>query len=89
MTAAVQDFTADTLEWRPYLTPIVFDDVPGNVCADFHSGDTPKAYAVEGIGMSYLPETVNLKVIDEIQRVSDRESFLMARRIARVSTKVS
>jgi cystathionine beta-synthase len=48
-----------------------------------YSGDTPKAYAVEGIGMSYLPETVNLKVIDEILRVSDRESFLMARRIAR------
>ena len=48
-----------------------------------YSGDTPKAYAVEGIGMSYLPETVNLKVIDEIQRVSDRESFLMTRRIAR------
>ncbi len=48
-----------------------------------YSGDTPKAYAVEGIGMSYLPETVNLKVIDEIQRVSDRESFLMARRITR------
>ena len=22
--------------------PIVFDDVPGNVCADFHVGDTPK-----------------------------------------------
>ena len=22
--------------------PVVFDDVPGNVCADFHSGDTPK-----------------------------------------------
>ena len=22
--------------------PIVFDDVPGNVCADYHSGDTPK-----------------------------------------------
>jgi cystathionine beta-synthase len=48
-----------------------------------YSGDTPKAYAVEGIGMSYLPETVNLKVIDEIQRVTDRESFVMARRIAR------
>ncbi|MGH7728165.1 MAG: cystathionine beta-synthase [Vulcanimicrobiaceae bacterium] len=48
-----------------------------------YSGDTPKSYAVEGIGMSYLPETVDLKVIDEITRVSDRESFLMARRIAR------
>jgi cystathionine beta-synthase len=48
-----------------------------------YSGDTPKSYAVEGIGMSYLPETVDLKVIDEMVRVSDRDSFLMARRIAR------
>jgi cystathionine beta-synthase len=48
-----------------------------------YSGDTPKSYKVEGIGMSYLPETIDLKVIDQILRVSDRESFLMARRIAR------
>ena len=48
-----------------------------------YSGDTPKSYAVEGIGMSYLPETVDLKVIDEMVRVSDRESFLMTRRIVR------
>ncbi len=48
-----------------------------------YSGDTPKSYAVEGIGMSYLPETVDMKVIDEMVRVSDRDSFLMARRITR------
>jgi cystathionine beta-synthase len=48
-----------------------------------YSGDTPRSYAVEGIGLNYLPETVDLKVIDEIVRVSDRESFLMARRIVR------
>ena len=48
-----------------------------------YSGDTPRSYAVEGIGMSYLPETVDMKVIDEMVRVSDRESFLMARRITR------
>jgi cystathionine beta-synthase len=48
-----------------------------------YSGDTPRSYAVEGIGMSYLPETVDLKVIDEMVRVSDRDSFLMARRITR------
>ncbi len=48
-----------------------------------YSGDTPKSYAVEGIGMSYLPETVDMKVIDEMERVSDRDSFLMARRITR------
>lgn len=48
-----------------------------------YSGDIPKSYAVEGIGMSYLPETVDMKVIDEMVRVPDRESFLMARRITR------
>lgn len=48
-----------------------------------YSGDIPRSYAVEGIGMSYLPETVDLRVIDEVIRVSDRESFLMARRITR------
>ena len=48
-----------------------------------YSGDIPRSYAVEGIGMSYLPETVDLRVIDEVVRVSDRDSFLMARRITR------
>jgi cystathionine beta-synthase len=48
-----------------------------------YSGDIPRSFAVEGIGMSYLPETVDMRVIDEMVRVSDRDSFLMARRIAR------
>ena len=48
-----------------------------------YSGDTPKSYKVEGIGMSYLPQTVDMRVIDKIMRISDKESFLMARRIAR------
>jgi cystathionine beta-synthase len=48
-----------------------------------YSGDTPKSYKVEGIGMSYLPQTVDMRVIDRILRVTDKESFLMARRIAR------
>jgi cystathionine beta-synthase len=48
-----------------------------------YSGDTPKSYKVEGIGMSYLPQTVDMRVIDEILRIPDKESFLMARRIVR------
>ncbi len=48
-----------------------------------YSGDIPRSYHVEGIGMNYLPETVDLRVIDEVIRVSDRESFLLARRITR------
>jgi cystathionine beta-synthase len=58
---------------------VVGSDPEGSI----YSGDTPRSYAVEGIGMNYLPETVDLKVIDEVVRVSDRESFLMARRITR------
>ena len=57
--------------------------VGADPAGSIYSGDTPKSYAVEGIGMSYLPETIDMKVIDEMVRVTDRESFLMTRRIAR------
>ena len=48
-----------------------------------YSGDTAKSYKVEGIGEDFLPATVDLKAIDRIERVSDKDSFLMARRICR------
>jgi cystathionine beta-synthase len=47
------------------------------------SGDTPKLYKVEGIGEDFIPKTFNRQLIDEMVRVSDRESFNMARRLAR------
>ncbi len=65
-------------EQNPHIH-VVGADPEGSI----YSGDTPKSYKVEGIGMPYLPETVDMRVIDEMHRVSDRESFLMARRIAR------
>jgi cystathionine beta-synthase len=71
--------TARYLKEKNPAIHVVGADPEGSI----YSGDTPKSYAVEGIGMSYLPETVDLKVIDEMVRVSDRDSFLMARRIAR------
>jgi cystathionine beta-synthase len=40
-------------------------------------------YLVEGIGKDTWPETIDLEVVDEWIRVSDRESFLAARRLAR------
>src|SRR5438445_1668179 len=40
-------------------------------------------YLVEGIGKDTWPETIDLKVVDEWIRVSDRDSFLTARRLAR------
>ena len=40
-------------------------------------------YLVEGIGKDSWPETLDREVVDEWVRVSDRDSFLTARRLAR------
>jgi cystathionine beta-synthase len=71
--------TARYLKEKNPSIHVVGADPEGSI----YSGDIPRSYAVEGIGMNYLPETVDLRVIDEMVRVSDRDSFLMARRIAR------
>jgi cystathionine beta-synthase len=47
--------------------------------ADF----TPKIYKVEGIGEDFLPGAMDLSLIDRIEVVDDKESFLMARRLTR------
>jgi cystathionine beta-synthase len=44
---------------------------------------TPKIYKVEGIGEDFLPSTIDLDVIDRIEVVDDKESFLTARRLTR------
>ena len=45
---------------------------------DIHS------YKVEGIGEDFLPDTLNFKLLDEIITVTDKEAFLMARKLAQV-----
>lgn len=42
-----------------------------------------KPYKVEGIGEDFIPGTIDLSLIDEFVTVSDRDSFITARRLAR------
>ena len=44
---------------------------------------TPKIYKVEGIGEDFMPSTMDLSIVDRIEVVDDKESFLMARRLTR------
>jgi cystathionine beta-synthase len=48
-----------------------------------YSGDLAGSYKVEGIGEDFIPRTADLKIIDEFVRISDKEAFLTARRLAR------
>jgi len=47
------------------------------------SGDSPKPWAVEGIGEDYVPKTLNSHVVDEWIRVGDSDSFAVARAMSR------
>lgn len=43
----------------------------------------PKVYKVEGIGHDFMVGTLDFGVIDEVMEVSDRDSFIAARRLTR------
>jgi len=47
------------------------------------SGGEAKPYLVEGVGEDFWPETFEPSIVDRYVTVSDKESFLAARRIAR------
>lgn len=65
-------------EKNPEVT-VVGADPAGSIL----SGDAPRPYRVEGIGEDFIPATFDRQAIDEMVRVTDAESFTMARRLAR------
>jgi len=73
-------------EKKPDITIVGVDPV-GSLYYDFvKQGRVAKAFAykVEGIGEDFFPSTMNLKVLDDVVRVDDKECFLMARDLTRL-----
>ncbi len=59
---------------------VVAADPEGSV----YSGGSGRPYLVEGVGEDFWPETYDKSVVDRVIPVSDRASFMMARRVTQV-----
>ena len=66
-------------EQKPDLV-VVGADPEGSI---YSQPDDVHPYLVEGIGEDFYPATMDLSLIDRFITVSDRDSFVMARRMAR------
>ena len=67
---------------------VVGIDPEGSILAKVFKGETwswndSSPYKVEGIGEDFVPKNLAFQYIDEVVTVSDRDSFLMGRRLTR------
>jgi cystathionine beta-synthase len=72
-------------EKNPQVKIVGVDPVGSILYEFFHKGTTGKAetYKVEGIGEDFFPSALDFSVIDDMLQVTDKDSFLWARRLAR------
>jgi cystathionine beta-synthase len=70
---------------RPDVKIVAVDPLGSVLASAFRTGTAAAAqpYLVEGIGEDVVPKTIDFHAMDEFVEVGDRESFLMARRLAR------
>ena len=64
-------------EQNPHVTTIAVE-TEGSIL----QGGTPGKHRVEGIGVSFVPETFHRDCCDRIVKVSDNDAFAMVRRLA-------
>lgn len=72
-------------EKNPAIKIVGIDPIGSILHELFQTGKEVPAhtYKVEGIGEDFLPGTLDLSVLDDTVQVSDKESFLMTRRLVR------
>jgi cystathionine beta-synthase len=72
-------------EKKPDLRIVAVDPMGSVFYNYFKTGELvePHVYKVEGIGEDYLVKAIDFSIIDDMVQVTDKESFLMARRLCR------
>ncbi len=72
-------------ERNPKVQIVGVDPIGSIYYEYFKTGRMTEAhpYKVEGIGEDFLPSTMNLKILDDIVRVNDKECFVAARDLVR------
>lgn len=76
--------TARYLKERNPNIKIIGIDAEGSLYRHLYDGTDGKAegYKIEGIGQDFLPDTIDLDLIDEVITISDKEAYGMARKAA-------
>jgi len=46
------------------------------------SGEAPGPHKIQGIGAGFIPKNLNLDIVDGVEKVSNDEAFVMARRLS-------
>lgn len=66
-------------KYKPALQAIAVEPEASPVL----SGGKPGPHKIQGIGAGFVPDVLNMNIIDEIIRVSDNDALVMARRLIR------
>src|SRR5260370_19244150 len=77
--------TGRFLKKRKKTIKVIGVDPEGSIFYSRYHGtkEEPHQYRVEGIGEDFMPKTLDMKVVDDVIQVSDRDAFRLARRLAR------
>ncbi len=70
---------------KPSFKTIAVEPVSSPVITQKRAGQPMKGgpHKIQGLGAGFIPDVLNLEVVDEVVQVKDDDSFEMARRIAR------